>query len=91
MCELARATAAHLAPGGVLVLAGLLDRQALRVTEAHRRHRLALQARIDVSIWTTLVLRARPYPSAPKGAAQGLRSRPRGPAQGRKLRPKVRL
>ena len=64
LCELARATAGHLAPGGVLVLSGLLDRQAPRVLEAHRRHRLALQARIDVSIWTTLVLRARPAPRA---------------------------
>ncbi len=60
LCELARASARHLAPGGALVLAGLLDRQALRVLQAHRRHRLALQARIDVSIWTTLVLRRRP-------------------------------
>ena len=64
LCELARATAGHLAPGGIAVLSGLLDRQALRVLEAHRRHRLALQARIDVSIWTTLVLRRRPDPRA---------------------------
>ncbi len=63
LCELARATARHLAPGGTLVLSGLLDRQALRVLEAHRRHQLALQARIDVTIWTTLVLRRRPAPS----------------------------
>jgi ribosomal protein L11 methyltransferase len=59
LCELARATARHLAPGGALVLSGLLDRQALRVIEAHRRHRLTLQSRIDVTIWTTLVLRCR--------------------------------
>ncbi len=64
LCEIARATAGHLAPGGIAVLSGLLDRQALRVLEAHRRHRLALQARIDVSIWTTLVLRRRPDPRA---------------------------
>jgi ribosomal protein L11 methyltransferase len=64
LCELARATARHLAPGGVAVLSGLLDRQADRVILAHRRHRLTLQARIDVTIWTTLVLRRRPAPSA---------------------------
>ena len=64
LCALARATARHLAPGGALVLSGLLDRQAPRVLEAHRRHHLALQARIDVTIWTTLVLRRRPAPGA---------------------------
>ncbi len=69
LCELARATAGQLAPAGALVLSGLLDRQALRVLEAHRRHHLALQARIDVSIWTTLVLRRRPAPPTPAGRA----------------------
>ena len=59
LCELARATARHLAPGGIAVLSGLLDRQAARVLEAHRRHQLVLQARIDLTIWTTLVLRRR--------------------------------
>jgi ribosomal protein L11 methyltransferase len=64
LCELARATARNLARGGVVVLSGLLDRQAPRVLEAHRRHHLALQARIDVTIWTTLVLRRRPAAGA---------------------------
>jgi ribosomal protein L11 methyltransferase len=68
LCALARASARHLAPGGTLVLSGLLDRQALRVLDAHRRHQLALQARIDVTIWTTLVLRRRPVRGA---GAQG--------------------
>lgn len=59
LCTLARATARHLAPGGIAVLSGLLDRQAARVIAAHRRHRFALRAQIDVGIWTTLVLRRR--------------------------------
>jgi ribosomal protein L11 methyltransferase len=86
LCELARATARQLVPGGVAVLSGLLDRQAKRVLAAHRQRRLALQARIDVSIWTTLILRRRPTAGA--GIAPvGRRSEP----QGRKLGPKVRL
>jgi ribosomal protein L11 methyltransferase len=80
LCELARATARHLAERGVVVLSGLLEWQAPRVLEAHRRHRLSLEARIDVGIWTTLVLRRRPVRDARRGRPQGW-----------KLGPKVRL
>lgn len=59
LCRLARMTARHLAPDGIVVLSGLLDRQAPRVLEAHRRRHLRLQRRIDVGIWTTLMLSQR--------------------------------
>jgi ribosomal protein L11 methyltransferase len=56
LCELARGTARHLAPGGAAVLSGLLDRQAGRVIDAHRRAGLRLRRTITLGIWTTLVL-----------------------------------
>jgi ribosomal protein L11 methyltransferase len=56
LCELARGTARHLAPGGAAVLSGLLDRQAGRVIEAHRRAGLRLRREITLAIWTTLVM-----------------------------------
>jgi ribosomal protein L11 methyltransferase len=59
LCALARGTARHLAPGGVVVLSGLLDRQAARVVEAHRCVHLRLVDEIPVGIWTTLILTRR--------------------------------
>jgi ribosomal protein L11 methyltransferase len=59
LCGLARATARHLAPGGALVLSGLLDRQAPRVIEAHRDVHLRLLDQIPIGIWTTLILTRR--------------------------------
>jgi ribosomal protein L11 methyltransferase len=59
LCELARGTARRLAPGGTAVLSGLLDWQAARVIDAHRRAGLHLRREITLGIWTTLVL-ARP-------------------------------
>jgi ribosomal protein L11 methyltransferase len=56
LCELARGTARHLAPGGSAVLSGLLDRQAGRVIEAHRRTGLRLRREITLGIWTTLLM-----------------------------------
>lgn len=46
-----------LAPGGRLILAGLLDRQAERVAAAYARRGLRPAARIDRGEWPTLVLR----------------------------------
>jgi ribosomal protein L11 methyltransferase len=48
--------AAVLAPGGRVVLAGLLARQAPRVLAAHRRQGLFLVEKIIVGEWATLVL-----------------------------------
>ena len=59
LCAMARELAAHLAPGGTAILAGLLGIQARMVLAAHRRQGLVLARRIDVGPWTTLVLRRR--------------------------------
>jgi ribosomal protein L11 methyltransferase len=56
LCEVARDTARHLAPGGVAVLSGLLDRQADRVVAEHRRFGLRLREQIGEGLWVTLVL-----------------------------------
>jgi ribosomal protein L11 methylase PrmA len=42
------------------VLSGLLDRQAARVVQAHRRHGLRLREEVPLGIWTTLVMTKRP-------------------------------
>ncbi len=57
LIELARDIAGALAPGGRLILAGLLDRQAGRVIAAYARQGLRLADRIDRGEWPTLVLR----------------------------------
>lgn len=59
LCAMARDLAAHLAPGGTAILAGLLGAQARMVLAAHRQQGLALDARHDVGAWTTLVVRRR--------------------------------
>jgi len=60
LCRMARHLAAHLAPGGTAILAGLLRSQARWVLAAHRRQGLALSAVVGEDRWTTLVLRKRP-------------------------------
>lgn len=57
LCAMAKDLAAHLAPGGTAILAGLLGTQARWVLAAHRRQGLRLARRLDVGPWTTLVLR----------------------------------
>jgi ribosomal protein L11 methyltransferase len=47
----------HLAPGGVCVLSGLLDRQATAVLTAHRAQGLRDIARVERHPWVALVLR----------------------------------
>jgi ribosomal protein L11 methyltransferase len=59
LVELAPSLAGALAPGGRLVLAGLLGHQAERVAAAYRRQRLRAALRIDRGDWPTLVLRKR--------------------------------
>jgi ribosomal protein L11 methyltransferase len=56
LCDMARATARHLAPGGTAVLSGLLDRQADAVVAAHRPWGLRLRETIGRAPWVTLVL-----------------------------------
>jgi ribosomal protein L11 methyltransferase len=57
LCLMAKQLAAHLAPGGTAILAGLLDTQVRMVLAAHRRAGLRLEARVAEGAWTTLVLR----------------------------------
>ena len=54
---MARPLAAHLAPGGTAILAGLLATQARQVLAAHRRRGMRLEAMLTEGPWTTLVLR----------------------------------
>jgi len=46
-----------LAPGGVLVLSGILDEQAARVETVYRGHHMTSQARLTFGEWVTLILR----------------------------------
>src|SRR3954469_8028784 len=62
LVELAPSVAGALAPGGRLVLAGLLDSQAEAAAAAYRRQGLVLTARADRGEWPTLVMRKRRVP-----------------------------
>ena len=62
LSRMAPTIAAHLAPGGVVVLSGLLDYQEARVRAAYRAQGLALVRRLtgrsgDGGLWSTLILR----------------------------------
>lgn len=57
LCRMARPLAAALAPGGTVILAGLLRNQARLVLAAHRRHGLVLVRQLQEGPWSTLVLR----------------------------------
>ncbi|MES1973160.1 MAG: 50S ribosomal protein L11 methyltransferase [Pseudomonadota bacterium] len=59
LIALAPAIGAALAPGGTLVLAGLLDTQAAAVARAYRREGLFLAGRTQIGDWPTLRLRKR--------------------------------
>jgi ribosomal protein L11 methyltransferase len=56
---LAPSLARALAPGGRLILAGLLGHQAEGVASAYRREGMRMAARIDRGDWPTLVMRKR--------------------------------
>jgi ribosomal protein L11 methyltransferase len=60
LIDLAPSVAAALAPGGRLLLAGLLDRQAEPVGAAYRRQGLMLTGRVERGEWPTLMMRKRP-------------------------------
>ncbi len=66
----------HLAPDGIAVLSGLLERQAEAVVEAHRRQGLRFLGQVERPPWVALVLRR------PGAARQRLRRAP-GSAIGR--------
>ncbi|WP_448658834.1 50S ribosomal protein L11 methyltransferase [Sphingomonas sp. CJ99] len=54
LIDLAPTLCAAVAPGGTLILAGLLDTQAEAVTRAYRRQGMRLAGRIDRGQWPTL-------------------------------------
>ena len=56
LARMAGDLAAHLAPGGIAILSGLLRRQAPLVIAAHRSRGLILRRRIAIAGWETLVL-----------------------------------
>jgi ribosomal protein L11 methyltransferase len=59
LIELAPSLAGALAPGGRLILAGLLDHQAEAVAAAYRRQGMMASSRIARGDWPTLVMRKR--------------------------------
>jgi ribosomal protein L11 methyltransferase len=65
---LAPSVAKAIAPGGRLILAGLLDHQAPAVAAAYRREGMMLTGRVDRGEWPTLVMRKRRTPA--KAGAQ---------------------
>ncbi len=60
LCSMARDLAGRLAPGGTVILAGLLDMQVRMVLAAHRRQGMRLERQFSEGRWTTLVLRGKP-------------------------------
>jgi ribosomal protein L11 methyltransferase len=70
LIALAPDLAGALAPGGRLVLAGLLDRQAERVAAAFSRQRLMPLFELVRGEWPTLVMRKRPPRRGPRRASQ---------------------
>lgn len=59
LCRMARQLATHVAPGGRVILAGLLAKQRRWVLSAHRPHGLELERVFYEDRWATLVLRRR--------------------------------
>ena len=55
LCRLAGAIARAVRPGGTLILSGLLETQEAEVRAAYRARKLALQGRIALNGWSTLV------------------------------------
>lgn len=56
LCRFAPDLAAHLAPGGLAVLSGLLERQERMVMANHERQGLTLKRRILIDGWATLII-----------------------------------
>ncbi len=57
----------HLAPGGVAVLSGLLERQAGAVLAAHRAHGLRVIGRVERLPWVAIVVRRLRPPASGAG------------------------
>ncbi len=57
LCQMSPQLAAHLAPNGTVILAGLLTTQIPMVLNAHRRQGLRLEHTLTDGQWATLILR----------------------------------
>jgi ribosomal protein L11 methyltransferase len=57
LMQMARDMARGVAPGGAVILSGLLRRQAAGVLASYRAQRLRLASRVVIDGWSTLVLR----------------------------------
>jgi len=68
--KLAPALAQVLAPGGEIILSGLLARDVRGVVSAYRMQNIALVGRLDIDGWATLLMR-RPIPSPRKRSETG--------------------
>jgi ribosomal protein L11 methyltransferase len=68
LIDLAASVARAIAPGGRLILAGLLDHQAPAVAAAYRRRGMMLTGRVDRGEWPTLVMRKRRANPSLRGA-----------------------
>jgi ribosomal protein L11 methyltransferase len=66
LARMAPDAAAALAPGGRIVLSGLLATQEARVAGAYRRQGLALERRYPLEEWMTLVMRRPALPAVPR-------------------------
>ncbi|HEU0097933.1 MAG TPA: 50S ribosomal protein L11 methyltransferase [Allosphingosinicella sp.] len=66
LIALAPSVAEAIAPGGRLILAGLLDHQAPAVAAAYRRQGMMLTGRVERGEWPTLVMRKRRAPPVRK-------------------------
>jgi ribosomal protein L11 methyltransferase len=71
LIDLAPSVARAIAPGGRLILAGLLGHQAPAVAGAFRRRGLMLTGRVDRGEWPTLVMRKRRALSSPSAKRRG--------------------
>jgi ribosomal protein L11 methyltransferase len=58
LCLMAKDLRAHLAPGGTVILAGLLKNQIFMVLAAHRRQGLRLERVLLEGSWATMVLKS---------------------------------
>ncbi len=73
LAVMARDLARALAPGGRAVLSGLLRRQEPIVLAPHRGFGIALERRVALDGWSTLILRAPPAPKTAMGAEAPIR------------------
>ena len=81
LIDLAPPVAKAIAPGGRLILAGLLDHQAAAVAAAYRRQGLMLTGRVERGEWPALAMRKRRLlfsPSAKRAGRGTARGRPAG-------------